>query len=90
MTDPVRWLAEREPAPPEALPLPRIEGGGAPVEALAEEGVRLLERALTGSGERRGAFDLLAADALLTYACEAAARCSDPEAALLGIVRRIG
>lgn len=90
MTGLARWLAERAPAPPDALRLPRIDGAGDPVEMLTDEGVRLLDRALTGAGERKGAFDLLAADALLTYACEAAARCADPEAALLGILRRIG
>lgn len=49
-----------------------------------------LERALAGDGERGGAYDLLAADALLTYACEWAASAPDPEAELLRLVARIG
>ena len=56
---------------------------------LTEFGLAALERALTGRGERRGAFDLLVADALLTYACESAAVATDAEAALLGIVEQV-
>lgn len=90
MNDSGQWLAERTPAPPDALRLPRVEAEGDLRGALTEEGVRLLARALEGTGERRGAFDLLAADALITYACEAAAAEADPEAALRAILERIG
>jgi hypothetical protein len=85
-----RWLQDRTPAPPDALALsvPAREGDAA--ELLTEEGTRVLARSLAGEGERRGAYDLLAADALLTYACEAAARADDPEAALLRILQSIG
>jgi len=38
---------------------------------------------------RESAFDLLAADALLTYACEAALESPDPEGVLGAILRRI-
>ena len=57
---------------------------------LTEFGLAALERALTGSGERRGAFGLLVADALLTYACESAAGAVDPEVDLLQILERVG
>jgi hypothetical protein len=84
-----RWLEDRTPAPPEALALsvPPVEGD--PAELSTREGMRLLARAVAGEGERRGAYDLLAADALLTYACEAAARAADPEAALLRILENV-
>ena len=84
------WLAACTPVSPDALALEVPDVAGDPVDLLVGEGVRVLERARTGKGERRGAYDLLAADALLTYACEGAARVDDPEAALLGIIRRVG
>jgi hypothetical protein len=84
------WLATRSPAPPDVLPLQVPAGAGDPVDRLVQSGLGALERALAGTGERGGAYDLLAADALLTYACEAAAAESDPEAALLRIVERAG
>lgn len=84
------WLAGRTLAPPEALPLPVEDASGDPVRVLAEAGVLSLERALTGKGERGGAYDLLAADGLLTYACEGAAGAADPEADLLWIMERVG
>ncbi len=84
------WLATCIPTPPDALSLDVPDVSGDPVELLTDEGMRVLERALTGTGERRGAYDLLTADALLTYACEGAARVDDPEAALLGIIQRVG
>ena len=90
MTDLRSWLRGRAPAPPEALPLHVDSATGDPVDLLADAGARTLERALTGEGERRGAYDLLAADALITYASEAAAAADDPEAALLRVVARVG
>ncbi len=84
------WLASRTPAPPEALPLPVEDASGDLAATLADAGALALERALTGQGERSGAYDLLAADGLLTYACESAAGGADPEADLLRILERVG
>jgi hypothetical protein len=42
-------------------------------EALAGAAFSCLRAALAGGADRSAAWDLLAADALLTYACEAAA-----------------
>jgi hypothetical protein len=85
-----RWLAGRTPAPPDALPLVVPDGEGDPGRQLAAAAEAALERALAGEGERRGAYDLLSADALITYACERAAAAADPEAELLRLIGRIG
>jgi hypothetical protein len=89
VTDLRGWLAGRSPPPPDALPLPIGERSGSVTERLADAGAGALERALGQSGERRGAFELLAADALLTYACESAAAAPDPEAELLRVLERV-
>ncbi len=89
MNDLRAWLAGREPRPPEALLLPIPEGSGGRTARLVEAGVDALERALAGRSERRGAFELLAADALVTYACESASAEDDPQAELLSIVERL-
>jgi hypothetical protein len=75
------WLAARRPAPPPALAA-RVAAavaaggdlpGGLP-EHLAALGDRLLEQvAARPEGGRELALDLLAADALVTYAFEAQA-----------------
>lgn len=73
-----QWLAAREPAPPPALAsrLRRI-AGDATCASPAELPAALLAcaaRVLATLGdERESAGDLLAADALVTYALEAAA-----------------
>jgi hypothetical protein len=84
------WLASRTPAPPEELPLPVEDASDDFAATLTDAGVLALERALTGEGERSGAYDLLSADGLLTYACERAAGATDPEADLLRILERVG
>ena len=89
MSDVRGWLADRTPRPPDALELPVAPGQAPLADLLTEAGATALERALAGGGERGGAFDLLAADALITYACEAAASATDPEAELLGILERL-
>jgi hypothetical protein len=83
------WLAGRTPRPPDALSLSVPEGPGSVAEQLTDAGALALERALGEVGERRGAFELLGADALLTYACERAASAPDPEAELLHILERL-
>jgi hypothetical protein len=73
------WLAAREPVPPAALAaaLERaVEpfAGVAPLAAaLAEAGVRALREAIALGDDRAAAYALLTADALFTYAVEAAA-----------------
>ncbi|MEX2466997.1 MAG: hypothetical protein WD995_08800 [Gemmatimonadota bacterium] len=92
MTMPLEsWLAKRHP--------PAVMSLDPWTAAYAEEGpegrVRTLSRlavkALGSTRARPGrvrdsAFELLAADALLTYACEAALETEDVEEALLGVL----
>jgi len=76
-----RWLAEREPAPPAALLQRLVEALGRDAERDARDapdvflaaGERLLAAVLRDEeASRHCALDLLAADALVTYAFEAA------------------
>lgn len=71
------WLATRKPEPPPQLSerLAEIVGdeafnGASTADVLIERGIQTLRSALS---DRDGALDLLAADALITYAMEAAA-----------------
>lgn len=72
----LRWLAGREPAPSALAERLRAWAGAAPSDdvptALGEASIAALRRALEMNG-RAAALELLAADALITYACEAAA-----------------
>jgi hypothetical protein len=86
------WIDRRRPAPPVELRsfvLTALDAGdrGRPTgPALAEAGRARLAAALGSPGRvRESAFELLAADALLTYACEAALASDDPEGSLLAI-----
>ena len=87
MTD-VTWLEGRHPPPPEDL-LAQLEGDArvrededAVAELLAAARAAL-GRALDQPGRvRAAAFDLLASDAWVTYACEAALESGDPDAEL--------
>lgn len=68
------WLAQRlADVPPRLAAAVRelTQGGGA--DALADAALAAFERVASGGARRAGALDLLAADALLTYAFEAAA-----------------
>jgi hypothetical protein len=77
----VEWLGTREPAPPDAL-LARLgealgadaqRDAGDAAEVCLAAGERLLAKVLReGEASRDHALDLLAADALVTYAFEAA------------------
>lgn len=95
------WLDGREPAPPAPLAAALrglrfdsldlgAEGGRAGVDlgpALAGRACERLEMAAARPGRRReSAFRLLEADALFTYACEAALEESDSEGALRRIL----
>lgn len=74
------WLDGRpEPAPPSVrTEIDRLMADTDPAEALhdrfAAAALWGLEAVLAGPSDRRSAIPLLAADALLTYACEAAAK----------------
>ena len=84
------FLARRTPAAPEALArwLAERPIEGPPVEGLTRLGIAELERARSMPGRVRvSAYHLLAADALLTYACEAALEEADPTAVLDAILR---
>ena len=48
-----------------------------------------LKGALAREGERKGAFRLLAADAWITYACEAALAADDAEAELRSVLDEV-
>jgi len=80
------WVACRGPSPPSDLDTALrgdLEGGDTLSEALACAGRARLEAALSRPGiVRESAFELLAADALVTYACEAALESPDPLSAL--------
>jgi hypothetical protein len=83
------WLAGRHPTPPADLVEALAFGGevdssvDALVAALSAEGGARLAAARARLGRvRESAFRLLEADALITYACEAALEREDPEAAL--------
>jgi hypothetical protein len=95
----LRWIESREPpavmsvepwvgralgvSGPEALP-------AALPAALAADARAALDRALERPGRvRESAFHLLAADALVTYACEAALDTEDPEGCLRSILAAI-
>lgn len=78
--DAVSWVAAREPAVPAALleHVIKVLRGAKIAEAalpelLARGGMAALDRAVAIGDDRAAAADLLAADALLTWACEAAA-----------------
>ncbi len=58
---------------------------------LIEWGLRALSRALEKPGRvRAAAFDLLVADAFLTYACEAMAASGDVGAGLESLIGQLG
>ena len=91
MTDTVAWISRRQPRPPEPM-LRWLQQDGATGDsrgrALLGPALKALERALLNPGRiRSAAFDLLGADALLTYACEAALESRDPASAFDEILR---
>lgn len=95
------WLADRRPVPPRelsarmaaAVPRGGEEEAASSAPALArgltERGLGELDEARRARGRvRESAYHLLTADALLTYACEAALDAPDPVAVLQGLVGR--
>lgn len=85
------FLALRTPRPPEALEAWLAAGtrGGDATQALVDQALDELSRSRAVPGRvRDGAWHLLAADALLTYACEAALDGSDPPGMLEDVLRK--
>lgn len=83
------WMTSRRPAPPEdlAAAVHGDDAGGAFDVALSMAARARLAQARVRSGRvRASAFRLLEADALITYACEAALDAEDPEGALRRIL----
>ena len=89
------WLADRLDEVPEELrtwlEAEHADGGEPEVtDELIRRGLAALAGAMARPGrDRKAAFRLLAADAYLTYACEAALEDSEPEPALRELVGRI-
>tara|TARA_Y100000590_G_C15569794_1_gene958090 strand:+ start:731 stop:1051 length:321 start_codon:yes stop_codon:yes gene_type:complete len=84
------WLAERKPQAPEELhqffhlEFPQNTSVG---ESLQESVLHHLKETLKRLGrDREGALHLLAADALLTYACEVASSEEDTEDVLVRLI----
>ena len=92
-----QWLDARQPAPPEPLKtrLRELIANAPPNadlgELMLERGTTLLESILRGDATSRDcAHDLLAADALVTYAFEAAGETpADLESRARAAMRRI-
>lgn len=94
------WLDRRRPAPPEALRRRIDDAVGSAAEpagdtravpghaaVLAAAALDRLDRVIEAPSGRAAALDLLAADALLTYACEAAAEAGPASLdALIGVI----
>ena len=87
------WLRRRIPPIPAPFLPHLLEGRGEVFRPLDLEsrGVASLAKALGKPGrDREAAFHLLAADAFLTYACEALAHEPDPRAALETLLGGLG
>lgn len=86
------WLARRTPPVPAgfrpwiAQALPNAPEGEA---QLTREARSALARAGAGRGERNGAFDLLVADALASWAAESLLEEDEPEGRLEALVRSL-
>ena len=87
------WLSCRSPRSVFDLgPWLEVEPGSEVTPAsLTHLGRQALERALSAPGRvRASALHLLAADALVTYACEAALEAEEPAQELERILREVG
>ena len=93
------WVATRTPPAPDELKVwlkipgdsSDLEGGVASVpESLLRAGLLQLEEAVGRPGrDREAAYRLLAADALVTYGCEAASESADVRGALREVLGRV-
>jgi hypothetical protein len=99
MDSPIAWLAKRTPPAPAELTAwlkisseeldPEAEVRSLP-QALVNAGLLHLDRAVARPGrDREAAHQLLAADALVTYGCEAASEADDVEGALAEVLVRV-
>jgi hypothetical protein len=87
------WLSQRSPQPVFDLApwLDTARTGDHCAFGLTRLGCQALDRALSVPGRvRASALHLLAADALITFACEAALEADDPEQQLERILREVG
>jgi hypothetical protein len=87
------WLRGRAPEIPSVflLQLQHEDGRTVSPLELAQRGEEALKRALRSpTGDRGKAFHLLAADAFLTYACEALARVEGVQSGLETLLARLG
>ena len=89
MDAPIDWVAARTPpAPNELKAWLKIPEDGADTvpKALLKVGLIRLEEAVVRPGrDREAAYQLLAADALITYSCEAASEAGDVRGVLLEV-----
>ena len=93
------WIALRTPPPPEELkawlkiPIDEMESASASVPMptlLLKAGLAHQDEVEARPGRNReAAYQLLAADALITYACEAAAEATDIHGTLGEILHRL-
>ena len=87
------WLQAREPRMPDPFLPHLLESGGeiSGAGGLVERGAEALGRALERpAGNHAAAFQLLSADAFLTYACEAVVQDGDVPRGLEEILGRLG
>ncbi len=99
MDSPTDWVATRTPPAPDELKawlkIPDegtdpAGGVGAVTGCLVSAGLLHLEKAVARPGpDREGAYQLLAADALITYGCEAASEAGDVRDALREVLVRV-
>ncbi len=99
MSSPIDWRATRTPPAPDELKAwlsvpdggTDPDGGAASVtESLLQSGLLHLEEAVARPGrDREAAYQLLAADALVTYGCEAASESADVRGALREVLDRV-
>ncbi len=100
MSSAMDWLAIRTPPAPDELKawfsIPDggtdPDGGAASVtESLLKAGLLHLDEAVGRPGrDREAAYQLLAADALITYGCEAASEVADVRGVLREVLGRVG
>lgn len=95
MTDLLRWLESRRPAAPPSLRVAMREvveradpGPGSLHDRLAIAGLDAVRRVVAEPSTRDHALELLAADALITYACEAALEAEDGAGDTIDILTR--
>ncbi len=99
MHSPIEWLATRTPpAPDELKAWLKIPGDGADPDGgvasvpgcLVAGGLAHLDETVARPGrDREVAYQLLAADALITYGCEAASEADDVRGVLREVLVRV-